>query len=509
MTGAPIAVDPPDPSRPHPKLSVLLTTYNHERFIGRSLDAILGQRTSFPFEVVVGEDRSTDRTREIVLDYRRRHPGRIRLVLPERNLGPNGMYAATLDAVRGEQIAMCDGDDQWTSPDKLARQSAFLDANPRYDMCFHGCTVVFDDGRPPRPPVHPPQRTFAFKDLAFGNVIAASSVVMRHFTRADIPAGLWETRFTDWATWLMSTRRGPAAYLDDLSCVYRVHAGGLWGGRGREDQLLDALSVFEALERHLDGPHRDLVRDGMARCRLQLAVERCGAPYDRPVVTIGPSPVPWDLNGRPVVPVAGDADEIIEAIEERRHAGHGGGSPTWRPQTPVDETGGLFVVTPAAAADDVVGWTELLRHLDAYPCVWRGDAGTVHRLPEPAPEAALHVVEVRSFAPADLLGGHVDVPKAGQMLPGRAIPVAGWALGRDRRVLGVTLETGGAAREARTGVARPDLSEAFPGVPGADRGGFRGRIPFDGAPVVRVVAQLESGASVPIGEIHVRSAGGG
>jgi hypothetical protein len=509
MSATPIAVDPPDPSRPRPKVSVLLTTYNHERFIGEALDAILGQRAPFPFEVVVGEDRSTDRTREIVLDYRRRHPGWIRLVLPERNLGPNGMYAATLDAVLGEHIAMCDGDDRWTSPEKLARQSAFLDANPRYDLCFHGCTVVFDDGRPSRLPEHPPQRTFVFEDLAFGNVITASSVVMRRFTRSDIPAELWETRFTDWVTWLMSARRGPAAYLDDLSCVYRVHAGGLWARRGREDQLLDALSVFEALERHLDGPHRAAVREGMARCRLQLAVERCGVPYDRPVVTVGPSPVPWDLNGRHVSPVDGDADEIIEAIEDRRHTAGAGGAPAWPSQTPADRSGGLFVVTPAAAADRIEGWADLLGHLDEHDAVWRGDAGTIHRLPEPASEAALQVLDVRSFAPAGLVDGHLDLPRAGQQLHGRGIPVVGWALGRECRVLRVTLETGEAVRDARTGVVRPDLADAFPDVPGAGRGGFRGRIPFAGAPVVRVVARLEDGASVPIGEIHVGPGAGG
>lgn len=112
------------------KVSVIVLTYNQEQTIGRALDSVLGQQTDFDFEVIVGDDASTDSTRRICEDYARRFPDRVRLMPEAPNKGVARNYFDCFEAARGEYIADCAGDDSWSTPLKLAEQVSFLDANP-------------------------------------------------------------------------------------------------------------------------------------------------------------------------------------------------------------------------------------------------------------------------------------------------------------------------------------------------------------------------------------------
>ena len=96
------------------KLSVLMITYNHENFIAQAIDSVLRQDVNFGYEIVIGEDCSSDRTRSIVMAYEKKHPEKIRLLLPEQNLGMMGNFMQTLQACRGEYIAIVEDDDYWT-----------------------------------------------------------------------------------------------------------------------------------------------------------------------------------------------------------------------------------------------------------------------------------------------------------------------------------------------------------------------------------------------------------
>jgi glycosyltransferase involved in cell wall biosynthesis len=135
-----------------PMVSVVVPTYQHAAFIGQCLDSILMQRTSFPIEVLVGEDESSDGTREICQRYAAEHPDRIRLFLRSRkevihiNGKPTGRsnLLKLFAAARGKYIAWCDGDDYWTDPLKLAKQVALLEGDPVCMGSYHN-TKIFDD----------------------------------------------------------------------------------------------------------------------------------------------------------------------------------------------------------------------------------------------------------------------------------------------------------------------------------------------------------------------------
>jgi glycosyltransferase involved in cell wall biosynthesis len=124
-------------------VSIHMITYNHEPYIARAIEGVIGQRTSFPFELVIGEDCSTDATRAIVLDYQEKYPGIIRVVVSEDNVGWLKNSLRTTRACSGKYMAYCEGDDYWHNPDKLQLQVDFLEAHPDYGM-VHGDNYRWD-----------------------------------------------------------------------------------------------------------------------------------------------------------------------------------------------------------------------------------------------------------------------------------------------------------------------------------------------------------------------------
>lgn len=125
-----------------PFVSVCMITFNHKKYISEAIEGVLMQKTNFSFEMVIGEDCSTDGTREIVFDYAKKYPNIIRVITSEKNVGMINNLNRTLNACKGKYIAMCEGDDYWIDPYKLQKQVDFLEANPEYSLCVGGFKKV-------------------------------------------------------------------------------------------------------------------------------------------------------------------------------------------------------------------------------------------------------------------------------------------------------------------------------------------------------------------------------
>jgi glycosyltransferase involved in cell wall biosynthesis len=128
-----------------PLVSVFTLAYNHAPYIARCIEGALMQKTDFPIEVVIGEDCSTDGTRDIVFSYARKYPERLRTVTSDSNVGMAANAARTFQACQGEYIAFCEGDDYWIDPLKLQKQ---YDAAVKYDavLVVHGSIFLLQDG---------------------------------------------------------------------------------------------------------------------------------------------------------------------------------------------------------------------------------------------------------------------------------------------------------------------------------------------------------------------------
>ncbi len=246
-----------------PKVSVLMVTYNHERFIAQAVASALAQVTNFPVEIVIGEDCSTDRTREILLALQRQHPERIRLLLHEQNIGGPANIAASLAACRGDYVALLEGDDYWTDPAKLQKQIDSLDTHPHWSACFHLTRRVYSDGshQPELFPLDWNKCEATIDDLFVANTIGTCSLVFRNRLFGPLPE--WHGRITpgDWAIGLLLAHYGPIGFLPEAMADYRIHPQGLWSQKGREFQIRETLRMLSCVDHHFHGQYRDQIDD--------------------------------------------------------------------------------------------------------------------------------------------------------------------------------------------------------------------------------------------------------
>lgn len=258
-----------------PKVSVFVVTYNHERFIAQALDSVLMQRVAFGFEIVIGEDCSTDRTLEIVESYEQRHPDRVRVLRAERNLGIARNWQRTVQACRGQYIAMLEGDDYWTNPQKLQKLADFLDGHPEFATCFHDALVVHENGLPDKPfPIVPKKAVYALEDIVQGNFVPTSACMFRNGLVKEFPN--WYATlpsYCDWHLHALNAQYGKLGYIDEVMSVYRVHAGAAWSQGGTSTWSIatalqrhaENLNTLELLNRHFAYRFAQLVRPHIAK----------------------------------------------------------------------------------------------------------------------------------------------------------------------------------------------------------------------------------------------------
>lgn len=217
------------------KVSICCLTYNHEKYIAQAIEGFLMQKTNFRFEIIIGEDCSTDKTRMILDDYASKHPDTIRLITSKVNVGANKNAVRVFKAVKGKYIAICDGDDYWTDPLKLQKQVDFLENNTNYIMCGHYSKRVSENDEINYVNFNPRPLTYSFDDVMAGGKTEISTLTLVFRNSADIRRMFvadWflkcnaPDKFIKLYTTFVS---GKNIYIlpETMSC-YRLHAGGSW-----------------------------------------------------------------------------------------------------------------------------------------------------------------------------------------------------------------------------------------------------------------------------------------
>jgi glycosyltransferase involved in cell wall biosynthesis len=243
------------------KVSVCMTTYNHEPYIAQAVESVLAQRVSFPVELVIGEDCSTDRTREIVRNLAESHPSIIRLRLPEHNEGGKANFLSTFAMCRGQYIAMLEGDDYWTSPDKLQMQVDALDSHPDWAISFHPAQCLYEDGLNGMPvyPVDWAKPVATIDDLFRANFIPTSSVLFRNRLFPAPPSWFHRLMIGDWPLHILNAAHGNIGFIPQTMSVYRVHRSGLWSSATLATRLNEVSEMFSAVDHHFGGKYAELI----------------------------------------------------------------------------------------------------------------------------------------------------------------------------------------------------------------------------------------------------------
>jgi len=258
------------------KVSVLLTTYNHEKWIAQAVDSVLMQKTNFDYEIVIMEDCSTDSTRDIVLDFQRKYPDKIRLILSEKNKNDSSNFITAWQTSPSQYVAILDGDDYWTSSHKLQRQVDFLDTHPEYTICFHNVTILYEDGshEPWDHACGKPKETSTLEDLWAGNFIPGPSPMLRKGLFGEFLNWFDTDRWTDWPLYILNAQHGNIGYIDKLMGVYRVHSEGLWSGRSETEQLEEVIKFYKDINADLDFRYKETIDVWVSRCYGELAREK-------------------------------------------------------------------------------------------------------------------------------------------------------------------------------------------------------------------------------------------
>ena len=222
-----------------PLVTVVCLCYNQEKTVGRAIESIITQQTDFPFELIVHDDASTDGSAEIIRAYAEKYPDIVVPVLQTENQYHSCNIAEKFITPlhRGRFIAICEGDDYWTSPDKLRLQTAAMLADPEIAMCFHAVTELRENGE-----------TRVYRPVKETGYVPASQVIRRGgmfcptvslMVRRDI-ADAWPpfrkmADVYDYPLQALAAASGRVWYIDGLWGAYRFAMGDSWTARRKNE----------------------------------------------------------------------------------------------------------------------------------------------------------------------------------------------------------------------------------------------------------------------------------
>jgi glycosyltransferase involved in cell wall biosynthesis len=253
-----------------------MITYNQEKFIAQAIESVMMQEADFDYELVIGEDCSTDGTRDICTAYYNKYPDKIRLLLREKNLGMMQNFIQTFSTCKGQYVALLEGDDYWTSSDKLQKQLAFLDSHPDYAICCTRTMASADDANRESYSIPSPEYqkdTLTIEDLLRVNSIATCSVMFRNGLVGSFPDWFFSLRMGDWPLHIMNAQHGKIGYIDELMAVYRIHANSHYSTRNRIINLLGNIDFYRTINVHLNYKYQSLIRELLAKTYQDIATE--------------------------------------------------------------------------------------------------------------------------------------------------------------------------------------------------------------------------------------------
>jgi glycosyltransferase involved in cell wall biosynthesis len=238
-------------------VSVCCSAYNQKLFIAQTVESFLMQKTNFQFDIVIGDDCSTDGTSEILKSFEEKYPDKIKVMTPEKNVGPHLNMINAVNVCKGKYIALCDGDDYWTDPYKLQKQVDFLEQNPEYIICCHYTRVVDIDGNELYVDPKPVPLVHTYNDLLVGKQVETKTASVVYHNIPEV-SELFEKPwyFTCYAADKMlkifatyNTGRKIYVMPEVMSC-YRNHVDGIWSMIKEEARLEMMVSDFNLIIKH-------------------------------------------------------------------------------------------------------------------------------------------------------------------------------------------------------------------------------------------------------------------
>jgi glycosyltransferase involved in cell wall biosynthesis len=259
-------------------VSVCMITFRHERFIAQAIEGVLAQKADFNIELIISDDCSDDKTRQVVEQYSGTdtHGVSIRYTKHQINKGVLGNLVWTIDQCGGDYIALCEGDDFWTDPLKLQKQVDFLNGHPEFVMSFHDRYLVDENGNRVNDETG---RGYAKKTLSGTDMITGKypptltwmvrKSVFQNFLWPKVPV----VNLDSYIVAIMGQYGQAYFHKDILPAAYRIHGGGVWSQQDKYNKKINVYQTFEAIKENLNPQYRRLVIPKLGRLAYDIGKE--------------------------------------------------------------------------------------------------------------------------------------------------------------------------------------------------------------------------------------------
>ncbi len=278
-------ISAPELLHDQPLVSVYMLAYKHERFIAEAIEGVLAQRCDFPFELIIGEDCSPDATRAIAAEYQSRNARIIRLITSAGNVGAFENSRRCRGACRGKYVAICEGDDFWSDPEKLQMQVELMESQPQLSLChtdFNRLTRLGMKRDVHRNSDTTPAQGHAYESLLREwTVMTVTSMyrrdVMTSFMESPFYTSKWP--FGDLNLLLYASLQGAVGYIDRTTATFRKVRGSSTNS-GMKARLGMRMALSDCVDAFIDAypPADDAARAARhaRRCRVYDAAVMAG-----------------------------------------------------------------------------------------------------------------------------------------------------------------------------------------------------------------------------------------
>jgi glycosyltransferase involved in cell wall biosynthesis len=263
--------------RARPLVSVVCPSFNHEAYIDDAIKGFLIQRTTFPFEIVIHDDASTDRTADKIRVFERQYPNIIRCVYQKDNQYSKGRRPLlhTFHISSGKYIAICEGDDFWISETKLQLQCEAMIARPDINICLHSAYAEANETERAYTTFgfvsdHPAVLPTAQVIRGRGGFCATASIMITSAFAKSLPAWLEKAPVLDLFIQGLAAFPYGALYVPGMLCVYRLRTANSWTSRLAANYISSAWLSSYAIA--LDNFNRDTGGQYSDAMALQAAV---------------------------------------------------------------------------------------------------------------------------------------------------------------------------------------------------------------------------------------------
>lgn len=264
-------------------VSINCMTYNHEKYIANAIDSFLMQVTDFEFEILIGEDCSTDHTRAIVDEYVEKYPSKVKLITSPTNIGTLQNGLRLYQASSGKYIADCEGDDYWTDPYKLQKQVDYMESNPDCTLCFHAAELIKAPNNRTGQGVRPytSSRLSSTEDFirGGGGFCPTASLFYPRKLIEKLPDFYMNAHVTDYPLQLYLASLGETYYMDEFMSVYRIEVEGSWTnnlhtGEGQNAKMIEAyegdIHMLQSFSQYTNGQYEKIVQGMIAKRALAI-----------------------------------------------------------------------------------------------------------------------------------------------------------------------------------------------------------------------------------------------